>query len=57
MSSEVTNATTLYSTSVLNLATTLCSLLFHDIKLPPTSTQYAEVDRPSLGEPAQSADG
>lgn len=44
-----------YSTSLLDLATTFCFLLFQDMMFPPTITQYPEVGRLSLGEPAQSA--
>ena len=44
-----------YSASALDLATTFCFLLFHDIKLPPIKTQYPEVERLSEGEPTQFA--
>ena len=37
-------AIALYSVSVLDLATTLCFLLFQEIKLPPIETQYPEVE-------------
>jgi len=45
----------LYSASVVDLATTLYFLLFHEIILPPRNTQYPIVDRLSIGDPAQSA--
>ena len=43
-------AMTLYSASVLDLATTFCFLLFQDTRFPPTSTQYLEVNHLSIGE-------
>jgi len=51
----VAEAMTLYSASALDLATTLCFLLFQEIKLPPMETQYPDVDPLSEGDPAQSA--
>ncbi|BAU03137.1 hypothetical protein VIGAN_UM017800, partial [Vigna angularis var. angularis] len=54
-SSQVADAIALYSASALDLATTLCFLLFQDIRLPPIETQYPEVDLLSEGEPTQSA--
>jgi len=39
----VAETITLYSASVLDLATT-CFLLFYKIKLSPIKTQYLEVD-------------
>jgi hypothetical protein len=47
--SQFTNAVAIYSTSTLNLATAFCFLLFKDIKLPPVSTQYLEMDCLSMG--------
>ena len=55
MSSHVARAIARYSASALDLATTSCFLLFHDIRLPPIKTQYPEVERLSVGESAQSA--
>ena len=55
MSSHVARAIARYSASALDLATTSCFLLFQDIRLPPIKTQYPEVERLSVGEPAQSA--
>ncbi|KAJ9683175.1 hypothetical protein PVL29_002267 [Vitis rotundifolia] len=55
MSSHVAKAIARYSASALDLATTSCFLLFQDIRLPPIKTQYPEVERLSVGEPAQSA--
>ena len=55
MSSHVAKAIARYSASALDLATTCCFLLFQDIRLPPMKTQYPEVERLSVGEPAQSA--
>jgi len=40
MSSQVTNVIALYFAFAFDLATTFCFLLFHDIKVPPTRTQY-----------------
>jgi len=40
----VANVISLYFASGLDLATTFLFLLFHDIKLPPTRTQYLEVE-------------
>ena len=55
MSSHVVRAIAQYSVLALDLATTSCFLLFQDIRLPPMKTQYPEVERLSVGEPAQSA--
>jgi len=33
----------MYFASTLDLAETFCVLPFHDMKLPPTNTQYPEV--------------
>ena len=52
MSSHVVKAIAQYSASALDLATTFCFLLFHDIKLPQMNTQYPDVERLSVGEPA-----
>ena len=53
MSSHVARVITRYSASALDLVTTSCLLLFQDIRLPPIKTQYPEVERLSVGEPAQ----
>lgn len=55
MSSHVATAVALYLASALDLATTFCFWLFHDIRLPQIDTQYPEVERLSIGESAQSA--
>ena len=55
MSSHVAKAIARYLASVLDLAITSCFLLFQDIKLPPMNTQYPNLERLSVGEPAQSA--
>ena len=55
MSSHVAKAIAQYSASALELATTSCFLLFQDIKLPPMNTQYPDVERLFVGEPAESA--
>ena len=55
MSSHVAKAIARYSASAVDLATTSCFLLFHDIKLPQMNTQYLDVERLSMGELAQSA--
>ena len=55
MSSHVARAIARYSASELDLATICCFLLFQDIRLPSMKTQYPEVERLSVGEPAQSA--
>ena len=44
----------LYSTPTLDFATTLCFLLFQEIKLPPMEKQYPKVDLLSKEDPAQS---
>ncbi|BAT75172.1 hypothetical protein VIGAN_01299200, partial [Vigna angularis var. angularis] len=54
-SSHVVKDIDRYSASALDLATTLCFLLFQDIRFPPSRTQYPVVDLLSIGEPAQSA--
>ena len=54
MSSHVAKAIARYSTSALELATTFCFLLLQDIKLSLMNTQYPDVERLSVGEPAQS---
>jgi len=54
-SSQAVEAIALYSASTLDLTTTLCFLLFHEIKLPPMETQYLDVDLLSEGDPAESA--
>ncbi|KAF3644491.1 Phospholipid-transporting ATPase 2 [Capsicum annuum] len=41
-----------YSASALDRATTLYFLFFQDTKLPPTKTQYPDVERLSEGDPA-----
>jgi len=46
---------TLYYASTLDLATTFCFLIFQDIRFPPRSTQYPDVDRLSMGELGQLA--
>jgi len=51
-SSQVAEAMILYSASA-HLATTLCFLLFQEIKLPPMEIQYPDVDFLSEGDPAQ----
>jgi len=51
-SSQAAEAIVLYSASALDLATTRCFLLFHEIKLPPMETQYPDVDLLSEGDPA-----
>ena len=55
MSSHVARVITRYSASALDLVTTSYLLLFQDIRLPPIKTQYPEVERLFVGEPAQSA--
>jgi len=50
----VAKAIALYYASTLDLATTLCFLLFQEIKLPPMETQYPNVDLLSEGDPTQS---
>ena len=55
MSSHVAKAIARYSALALDLATISCFLLFQDNKLPPMKTQYPDVERPSMGEPAQCA--
>ncbi|CAL5082640.1 unnamed protein product [Urochloa decumbens] len=49
------NAIALYSASAVDRATTSCFLLLHDTRLPPTKTQYPEVDLLSSILLAQSA--
>ena len=44
----------LYSASALDLATTLCFLLFQVIMFPPRKVQYPVMDFLSEGDPAQS---
>lgn len=44
-----------HSASALERATTVCFLLFHEMRLPSTNYSYPEVDLRSLGDPAQSA--
>ena len=51
--SHETNAIALYYAFALDFTSTFCFLLFHDIKLPPTRTQYPKVERLLLGDPAQ----
>jgi hypothetical protein len=48
-------AITLYSTSALDLATTLCFLLFHVTGFAPQKAQYPMVNLLFEGDPAQSA--
>ena len=38
------NAIALYSASAVDQATTACFLLCHETRLPPTNTQYPDVD-------------
>src|SRR6266542_1086437 len=45
----------LYSASAVDLDTTGCFLLLHDTRLPPTNTQYPDVDLRSSRQLAQSA--
>ena len=52
MSSHVAKVIARYLASALDLATTSCFLLFQDIKLPQMNTQYPDVERLSVGEPA-----
>ena len=52
MSSHVAKAIARYLASALDLATTSCFLLFQEIRLPPIKTQYPEVERLSVGDPA-----
>ena len=55
MSSHVVKVIARNSASVLDLATASCFLFFQDIKLPPMNKQYPDVQRLSVGEPAQFA--
>ena len=52
MSSHVDKAITQHSASALDLTTISCFLLFQDIKLPSMNTQYPDVERLFVGEPA-----
>jgi len=54
ISSQIAEAITLYYVSALDLATTLCFLLFQEIKLSPMETQYPEVDLLSDRDTTQS---
>ena len=54
MSSHVAKTITRYLALALDLATTLCFLLFQDIRVPQINTQYTEVERLSVDELAQS---
>lgn len=54
-SSQVVVAIAWYFASALDFATTFFFLLFHEIKLSQTKTQYPEVDLLSKGEPVQFA--
>ena len=54
MSLHVAQAIARYTALALDMATTSCFLLFQDIKLPSMTTQYPDVERLSVGEPAQS---
>jgi len=53
ISSQMTIVITLYFAFALDLVTTFCFVLLHDIKLQPTKTQYPKVERLSLGDPIQ----
>jgi len=44
ISSQVAEVITLYSASALDFTATFCFLLFRDIKLSPTETQYPKVN-------------
>lgn len=55
MSLQVVKVIALYFASALDPTTTVCFLIFQDIRFPPMSTQYPEVDRLSIDEHAQSA--
>ena len=55
LSSHVARVIARYSALALDPATICCFLLFQDIRLPPMKIQYPEVERLSVGEPAQSA--
>ena len=52
MSSHVAKAIAKYSASALDLATKYSFLLFQDIKLPSMNTQYPDLERLSVDEPA-----
>ena len=52
MSSHIARAIARYLASTLDLTTAFCFLLFQDIRLPPMKTQYPEVERLFVGEPA-----
>jgi len=54
MSSRVTNVIILYYDSTFDLVTIFCFLLFHDIKLLPTKTQYLELECLLFGDPTKS---
>ena len=53
-SSQVRDATVLYSALVLDRATTLCFLLFQEIMFPLMKTQYLVVECLSIRGPTQS---
>jgi len=53
--SQVAEVIALYYAFELDLATTLCFLLFQEIKLPPMETQYSNVRLLSDEDPTQSA--
>ena len=53
-SSQLVVTITLYSVSTLDFITTLCFLLFHEIKLSHIETRYSKVDLLLEGDPAQS---
>ncbi|KAF3673356.1 hypothetical protein FXO38_05655 [Capsicum annuum] len=55
VSLQVAAAIARYSASALDRPTTRCFSLFQDTKLPPTKTQYLDVERLSEGDPAQLA--
>ena len=55
MSLDVAKAIARYSVSALDLTTASCFLLLQDIKLPPMTTQYPDVERLFVGEPTESA--
>jgi len=53
MDLQVPNAINLYLAYAFDLTIIFCFLLFPNIKLPPTTTQYWEVKRLLLGDPTQ----
>lgn len=55
VSSQVARAIAWNSAFALDLATALCFLPFHEMRLPPIRSQYLKVDFLSLGKLAQSS--